>query len=215
MVSRAPGLAADIAAAGHEAGVHGWSHRYSVARSPWAAHTDLARARDEVAHATRTSPRWYRPPYGVLSAGALGSARCLGLTPVLWTCWGREWAPGATPASVYRTLEAGLAPGATVLLHDSDCPAEAAGRVRGTRPASGTARRPRDVTYVAPWVSPRTLVPRANRRGSQRLFRLCSGLCCLLGGVRWECGGRYPGHTAPARRVIRDAGQSGAREPAT
>jgi hypothetical protein len=41
--------------------------------------------------------------------------------PVLWTCWGREWARGATPDSVYRTLLANLGGGGTVLLHDSDC----------------------------------------------------------------------------------------------
>jgi peptidoglycan/xylan/chitin deacetylase (PgdA/CDA1 family) len=121
MVSRAPGLAAELTAAGHEVGVHGWEHRYATLRGPRALHDDLARACDMVAEATGTAPRLYRPPYGVLSAGALAAARRLGLTPVLWTCWGREWTPGATPASVYQTITAGLAGGGTVLLHDSDC----------------------------------------------------------------------------------------------
>jgi peptidoglycan-N-acetylglucosamine deacetylase len=121
MIAKAPRLAGQIAQAGHEAGVHGWAHRYTVLRGPHAIRDDLARARDAVAAATGTAPRFYRPPYGVLSAGALAASRDLGLTPVLWTCWGREWAPGATSASVYGTLAAGLSGGATVLLHDSDC----------------------------------------------------------------------------------------------
>ncbi len=121
MAAREPGLAAAVAAAGHEVAVHGWAHRYTILRSPHAVADDLARATDAVADATGTRPRFYRPPYGVLSAGALAAARRLGLTPVLWTCWGREWTAGATPRSVATTLTSNLAGGATVLLHDSDC----------------------------------------------------------------------------------------------
>ena len=121
MAAQAPGLAAEIAAAGHEVAVHGWAHQYTVLRGPRAVADDLARAKDAVAAATGAQPRFYRPPYGVLSAGALAAARRLGLTPVLWTCWGREWTPGATPRSVWATLGGNLTGGATVLLHDSDC----------------------------------------------------------------------------------------------
>jgi peptidoglycan/xylan/chitin deacetylase (PgdA/CDA1 family) len=121
MAARAPGLAAEVAGAGHEVAVHGWAHRYTILRSPRAVADDLARATDAVAGATGAQPRFYRPPYGVLSSGALAAARRLGLTPVLWTCWGREWTAGATPRSVAMTLTSTLAGGATVLLHDSDC----------------------------------------------------------------------------------------------
>jgi peptidoglycan-N-acetylglucosamine deacetylase len=121
MAAREPGLAAEVAAAGHEVAVHGWAHRYTVLRGPGAVAGDLARARDAVAEATGAQPRFYRPPYGVLSAGALAAARRLGLTPVLWSCWGREWTAGATPRTVCATLTRDLAGGATVLLHDSDC----------------------------------------------------------------------------------------------
>jgi peptidoglycan/xylan/chitin deacetylase (PgdA/CDA1 family) len=136
MVAKAPELAADIAGAGHEVGVHGWDHRYTILRGPGAVRDDLARATDAVAAASGTQPRFYRPPYGVLSAGALAAARAQGLTPVLWTCWGREWAAGATPGSVYATLVRDLTPGATVLLHDSDCtsPAGASAAALGALP---------------------------------------------------------------------------------
>lgn len=136
MAVQAPGLAAEIAAAGHEVAVHGWAHQYAVLRGPRAVADDLARARDTVAAATGAQPRFYRPPHGVLSAGALAAARRLGLTPVLWTCWGREWARGATPRSVWATLGENLTGGATVLLHDSDCtsPPGAAAAALGALP---------------------------------------------------------------------------------
>jgi peptidoglycan/xylan/chitin deacetylase (PgdA/CDA1 family) len=136
MVVQAPWLAADIADAGHELGVHGWDHKYTVLRGPRAVRDDLARAREAVAAASGTQPRFYRPPYGVLSAGALAASHAQGLTPVLWTCWGREWTAGATASSVYSTLAGGLAPGATVLLHDSDCtsPAGASAAALGALP---------------------------------------------------------------------------------
>jgi peptidoglycan/xylan/chitin deacetylase (PgdA/CDA1 family) len=70
--------------------------------------------------ATGVRPRWFRPPYGVLSGGTLRATADLGLTPVLWTAWGRDWLP-STGERVAATVRAGLAPGGTVLLHDSDC----------------------------------------------------------------------------------------------
>lgn len=137
MVARSPSLAAEIAAAGHEIAAHGFDHRYSLLRSPWAVRDDMARARDTIADATGVAPRFFRPPYGVLSSGTLAAAATLGLTPVLWTNWGREWAPGATSASVRQTVLRGGGGGACVLLHDSDCtsPAGAAAAALGALPA--------------------------------------------------------------------------------
>jgi peptidoglycan/xylan/chitin deacetylase (PgdA/CDA1 family) len=121
MTERAPGLAAQIAAAGHEVGVHGFDHRYLLLRGPRDTYDDLRRATDIIATATATAPQLFRPPYGVLSGCGLAAAAALHLTPVLWGCWGREWTPGSTPESVYAALRGNLAGGATVLLHDSDC----------------------------------------------------------------------------------------------
>lgn len=129
MVARAPGLAAEIAAAGHELGVHGWDHRYLLLRGPVGTGEDLARARDIIGTVAGVQPRLFRPPYGVLSTAAVLSARRLGLTTVLWTCWGREWEQGATADSVFSNLASGLSGGATVLLHDSD--AVTPGNARG------------------------------------------------------------------------------------
>jgi peptidoglycan/xylan/chitin deacetylase (PgdA/CDA1 family) len=119
-VARAQGLAAELAAAGHEIALHGHEHRCLLARGPRSTYEDLARARDIVAAATGRIPRWWRPPYGVLTGPALRAARRLGLTPLLWTAWGRDWTSTATPDTVYRTVTRTLRGGGTILLHDSD-----------------------------------------------------------------------------------------------
>ncbi len=129
-----PDLVREIARRGHQVAVHGDEHRYLIARDPVAAARDLARARDTVAGITGVAPTWWRPPYGVLSGPALVAARRLGLRPVLWSAWGRDWRAGATPESVVAELSAGTVDGGTLLLHDSDA-TSAAGSWRTTAAA--------------------------------------------------------------------------------
>jgi peptidoglycan/xylan/chitin deacetylase (PgdA/CDA1 family) len=121
MVRRAPGLAAEVVAAGHEVGVHGSEHCTQLRRGPRALRDDIASARDDIVQATGAEPRWFRPPFGTLSALGWRAARSLGLRSVLWTAWGRDWRPEATPQSVAEDVLAGHLDGGTVLLHDSDC----------------------------------------------------------------------------------------------
>jgi peptidoglycan/xylan/chitin deacetylase (PgdA/CDA1 family) len=121
MTEAAPGLAAELVAAGHEVGVHGYEHAGAIRRTPRALTDDVARTRDLVADATGTEPFWYRPPFGELSAGSLLAARAAGLRLVLWSAWCRDWRAEATPASVVADLDRGVLRGGTALLHDSDC----------------------------------------------------------------------------------------------
>jgi peptidoglycan/xylan/chitin deacetylase (PgdA/CDA1 family) len=119
-VRRFPDVARSIADAGHEIGLHGSDHRNHLARSASWVHGDLARAREDIVRTTGRTPRWFRPPYGVLSGGSLRAAAALDLTPVLWTAWGRDWQL-ISPHQVLRHVLSGLDDGGTVLLHDSDC----------------------------------------------------------------------------------------------
>ncbi|WP_433184215.1 polysaccharide deacetylase family protein [Actinoallomurus sp. CA-150999] len=121
MLVRAPGLAEEMAAAGHEIAIHGWAHRPLLVRGHRATYDDLARARDAVAEAVGHEPRLFRPPYGVMSTSAHLACHRLGLTPVLWTAWGEDWRGRATSRTVYDTVTRDLEGGGTILLHDSDC----------------------------------------------------------------------------------------------
>jgi peptidoglycan-N-acetylglucosamine deacetylase len=130
-LARTPGLGRALVERGHEVAVHGWDHRCLLRRGPIAVHDDLARTVDVVHRATGHRPRWVRAPYGVFTGSALLAARRLGLSPVLWTCWGFDWTRRATPTSVAATVVRGLAGGGTILLHDSDV-AAAPGSWRST-----------------------------------------------------------------------------------
>ena len=129
-----PALARRVHEEGHELAVHGWSHRNHLGLTPRAAGADLAAACASI-HAAVPGARlrWYRPPFGVLTTGSLRAGHRLGLRPVLWSAWGRDWLPGDGPG-VARTVLAGLRDGGTVLLHDSDC-TSTAGSWRATAAA--------------------------------------------------------------------------------
>ncbi|GAA2711780.1 polysaccharide deacetylase family protein [Actinoplanes palleronii] len=120
MAEEHPEVARSVAAEGHEIAIHGYDHRLLIKRGPAETLEDLSRATAAVTAVTGRQPRWWRPPYGVASTAALLGARRLGLTPVLWTAWGRDWTAAATPDSVFRAVRRGLSGGGTILLHDSD-----------------------------------------------------------------------------------------------
>jgi peptidoglycan-N-acetylglucosamine deacetylase len=130
-VVRYPQIAEAVVAAGHEAAVHGFSHRNHLACGPVEVCRDVVRAASLVADVTGTRPTWFRPPYGVLTSASLVAARRAGLRPVLWTAWGRDW-EDRSPARVAATVGRQLRSGGTVLLHDSDCTTPVAGSWRAT-----------------------------------------------------------------------------------
>ncbi len=130
-----PDLVAEICRRGHEVGVHGFAHEHHLGHGPRWTHRDTAAAVDAVGAAIGRPPRWYRPPYGQMTARTVLEARRHGLEVVLWSCWGKEFAPGPHQA-VVRRLAAGLRPGAIVVLHDSDryAPAGTAARTHRVLP---------------------------------------------------------------------------------
>lgn len=120
MVNRAGDLTRELVKRGHELALHGWDHRADFRRGPLRVRGDLSRTRTLVEDLTTASPRFYRPPYGKLTASSLWAARSLGLRTVLWTAWGEDWLQESTKTSILQALAPDLKGGATILLHDSD-----------------------------------------------------------------------------------------------
>lgn len=121
MAAAHPELAAEVGRRGHEIAVHGYAHSNHLRRGPRWARRDVLAARDLLRDLTGGPMHWLRPPYGALSASTLSAAKKAALRPMLWTTWGRDWRECATPESIVEDVSATLVPGATVLLHDSDC----------------------------------------------------------------------------------------------
>ena len=149
-VRRSPEIVRDLVAAGHEVAVHGDRHRSHLWRAAPDVVADVRRARDTIADVSGTTPIWFRPPHGALSAPSLLAARRCDLRLVLWSTWGRDWTSHATPDSVTAHIRRDLSPGATLLLHDTDC-TSAPGAWRsalGALPLIATLLAERGVTRV-------------------------------------------------------------------
>jgi peptidoglycan/xylan/chitin deacetylase (PgdA/CDA1 family) len=119
-VERRPSLAAEIVAAGHEVELHCHRHRNQLRLSPRQIRDDAVRGRAVIEEACGRAVAWFRPPYGIFSAGGLRAVRGLGLRTVLWSQWGRDWTRTATAESVARRATAGARAGDILLLHDAD-----------------------------------------------------------------------------------------------
>jgi peptidoglycan/xylan/chitin deacetylase (PgdA/CDA1 family) len=117
---RNPSLGAEIAAAGHEIGLHCDRHHNLLRMAPWQVRADIERAQATIEDLTGRSPAIYRPPYGMLNASALRLARRRGWRTLLWSEWGRDWERRATPASIASLLTRGASEGSVLLLHDGD-----------------------------------------------------------------------------------------------
>jgi peptidoglycan/xylan/chitin deacetylase (PgdA/CDA1 family) len=113
-------LAGEIVAAGHLVGVHCHRHRNLLRLTPAQVREDLDRATAAIEDATGRAPALYRPPYGVLNGAALRQANARGWRTLLWSHWGRDWEPSATPESIAERVTAGASQGSVLLLHDAD-----------------------------------------------------------------------------------------------
>lgn len=134
-VAKNRSLVIEMSAAGHELAVHGWDHQCLVWKPPGRLADQLRRTRHTVEDLTGVPVHWFRPPYGVTTGRGLLAARRAGLSPVLWSAWGRDWSRRATPESIATTVLQSVKPGGTVLLHDTDRTA-APGSWRSTLAAS-------------------------------------------------------------------------------
>ena len=113
-----PSLAGQVRRRGHEIALHGYEHVEHDTWWPGQTRDDLARGLGTLQVAAGVTPRWYRPPYGVLSQASFDACADLGFEPVYWSGWGCDWE--AIDAERIAELACrDLAEGDIVLLHDS------------------------------------------------------------------------------------------------
>lgn len=118
-VERAPSRVAEIIAAGHEVGVHGYRHRLHLRLAPWQVADDLHRGRAVIEDAAGRTVTCFRPPHGLFSLSSWREAGRQGWARVLWSREGHDWQGRATPRSIADRIGTPVA-GDILLLHDSD-----------------------------------------------------------------------------------------------
>ena len=101
-------------------GNHTWSHTRLASLGRRVVIRELLRTQAAIVRAAGgMRPLLFRPPYGVGTPAEAAAVHALGLADVRWSVDSRDAFPGATPASIVRTVAAELHPGAIVLLHDN------------------------------------------------------------------------------------------------
>jgi peptidoglycan/xylan/chitin deacetylase (PgdA/CDA1 family) len=119
-VQRHPELLHRILAGGHAIALHGYRHRLQLRLPDRAVLDDLRKGVAAIEDAAGVAPILHRPPYGIYSPGGLRAARDLGLKPLLWASWGKDWRRLTTPGRIAGRVLRELAAGDVILLHDAD-----------------------------------------------------------------------------------------------
>ncbi|OLC29444.1 MAG: hypothetical protein AUH31_06925 [Armatimonadetes bacterium 13_1_40CM_64_14] len=116
-VQRYPFLAQAIVRAGHEVANHSYHHPHLTRLSAAQMAEELASTQEVIAAVTGQTPRYFRPPYGEYSADLMRVAHSLGLSTVMWTAGGGDYASPSGEALKAKLLRQADS-GGIVLLHE-------------------------------------------------------------------------------------------------
>lgn len=145
--ARHPEVVREIATAGHEIGNHTWRHRNAWFLPPAAVDREITEGARILGDIVGTAPRLFRPPWGIVNAAGLRTARRLGLVTVLWSVQHEGLRP-RSPAAQLRHLAGRLSDGAIVDLHDAPGLPGAPERLLATMPGLLDALEQRGLTAV-------------------------------------------------------------------
>ena len=115
-----PELVREIAAAGHELGLHGFEHdRLFSLRGAKHVAEDIRRTQAAIAAAGVPEPTLFRPPINFLSHLTVNGARRTGVTLVGCSARAFDGFASASLPAVTRRLTRALEPGALIAMHDA------------------------------------------------------------------------------------------------
>ncbi len=138
-VLRDPELSAAVRAAGHEIGNHSQTHPLCALKRPSFIADEFTQAQETIHTASGAMPTLMRAPFGVRWFGFREIQARLGLTGVMWTVIGRDWALDG-PSIARRVLEDRDPDGGIICLHDG----------RGTEPKPSIASTLEAVRRIIP-----------------------------------------------------------------
>jgi peptidoglycan/xylan/chitin deacetylase (PgdA/CDA1 family) len=132
--ARAPDVVRAIAAAGHEVGSHGWSHRSLWLCGPARTEREVARTGAMLGELSGRAPALFRPPWGMVNAALFPTLRRHRQRCVFWSIQPEGLRPAPAAAQVARVLRRAH-PGAIVDLHDAEGTPGAPARLCAALPA--------------------------------------------------------------------------------
>lgn len=112
-----PEVVARVLSEGHEVGLHGVDHTRVTAYGPEAFRAKLVEGRRSLEELTGRKVSLYRPAYGAFQRSQVRIVKELGLEPVIWSGWARDWQDDPVEEITGRALR-GAHPGGILLLHD-------------------------------------------------------------------------------------------------
>jgi peptidoglycan/xylan/chitin deacetylase (PgdA/CDA1 family) len=112
-----PGIARQVAAAGHVIVNHTWNHYNLGYMSAGAVQDEISRGTDAIHAATGEWPSMFRAPYGVWPPAVFSYCAQAGLTPLAWSVDPRDWSrPGVR--TIVRDILSNTHTGSIILEHD-------------------------------------------------------------------------------------------------
>jgi peptidoglycan-N-acetylglucosamine deacetylase len=116
-VSYYPGIARDVADAGHVIVNHTWDHANLALMNASHARTEIARATDAIHSAVGARPGMFRAPYGAWSLATLEYCASENLIPLDWSVDPHDWSrPGV--GEIVRNIMRNTRTGSIILEHD-------------------------------------------------------------------------------------------------
>lgn len=123
-VTTEPAIANQILRSGHLLENHSFAHSYATNFFPAKKlAADLTAAQQTIERHTGTTPRYFRPPVGLSNPNTFRVAEALRLKVVGWNIRSLD-TRSTDPEQIVRRIMRRLRPGAIILLHDGNIPAD-------------------------------------------------------------------------------------------
>ena len=116
-VRRHPSLVRRLPREGHEAAAHGEAHWPLPLLPPWAIRAEVLGSSRAIEDVAQVTPRFYRPPFGMMMPGQSAFVRALGFEPVLGDVYPEDPHRPGVDAIVGRVMPR-LRGGSILILHD-------------------------------------------------------------------------------------------------
>lgn len=119
-VEQHPEAVKQICAAGHMVGNHSFTHAHAIdfhSQAKWLE--ELRQADAAIARAIGSTPRFFRPPYGVTTPHLAKAIKVTGHTVIGWRVRPYDTLKSRSPEYVARAVLRKVEPGDIILLHDT------------------------------------------------------------------------------------------------